>query len=115
LSESLKELQDAANRLVTRRRQRDPLPAPVARPAIGEGVGFAEPQQPKAGTARGGIAWPLTEESFESREKHPEEIIVSADGIFTASINRYKSLSLRDAAGTKGQIILKPKPAPPEE
>lgn len=113
MTDSLKDIKEAANRLIVQRRTRDPLPSPVARPAIGAGVGFAEPQDPKA-AAVGGIAWPLTELSYASREKHPEEITTTTDGVFTGSIKRTKTISLRDAAGTKGQIILMAPVPPPE-
>jgi hypothetical protein len=96
LSESLKELQEATNRLVTKTKPREPLPAPVSRPSIGAGVGFAEPQTPTQ-SGVGGIASPLTETDFSKREYHPEQIVMTTDGMITESRKRIKKVVMVDA------------------
>jgi hypothetical protein len=115
VSLSLQDIQDAANRLVKPTRKRDPLPAPVARPAIGGGIGFAEPQQPKASGVGGGIAAPLKEIAFSKREYYTEEIIMSSDGVFTESRKRIKKVVFQDAVKAVIPFEFAAPPAPPEE
>jgi hypothetical protein len=116
VSLSLQDIQDAANRLVKPPRKRDPLPAPVARQAIGDGIGFAEPQQPKASGVGGGIAAPLKEIAFSKREYYTEEIVrTTPDGIFTDSRKRIKKVIFQDAVKAVIPFEFAAPPPPPEE
>lgn len=107
MTESLLDLKDAANRLVTQPRRRDPLAAPLPRSQIAAGVGFAEPQQPAATPSAGGIASPLTETNFTDRTYHPETLLSSSDGIFQFAVKRTKSLKFTDANNRVVRIDLK--------
>jgi hypothetical protein len=86
-------------RLAGKKPARGGLPAAANRPAIGDATGFAQPQPKVAasGSSGGGIASPLTEMDYAQREYHPDEIITTTDGIFSASIRRVKRIILTDA------------------
>jgi hypothetical protein len=107
VTDSLKDIKDATNRLVTTTKPREPLPAPLPRPAIAAGVGFAEPQTPPATPGTGGIASPLTETNFTDRTYHPETLVASSDGVFQFVTKRTKSLKFTDASNRTVRIDLK--------
>jgi hypothetical protein len=97
--DSLHDLKDAANRLVTKSRQRNPLAAPVPRQQIGAGIGFAEPQVPKSSGTGGGLASPL---SVLTTEGTSSMSIASSDGIFVLYLPL--TVNCRDASGNAVKV-----------
>lgn len=79
-----------------RRRGSLPVVEPVGgRPATTARVDYTPP----ATTAGGGIASPLTEETYASREYHPSRTIRTVDGIFSIRESPIKKITQEDANG----------------
>lgn len=83
-------------------------------PAAGAMPPASQPKAIPAGRALGagpgggaGIASPLTEEDYATREWHPAQVY-SSDGFL--SWPQMKKLVLKDAHGATVEIIFKPKP-----
>jgi hypothetical protein len=88
-------------------RGKEAIPAAkAAGPSIGEakGTGLGGGTDP---LNAGGIASPLTETAFEDRTFHPDEIMTTSDGIFTASLRRTKKVTFTDDNDDSVAIILK--------
>lgn len=100
-----KTVQRELNRLL-QDRKRKALPDAGSAVPIGGSEGFATPKQPAATGASSGIASPLTEMDHAQREYHPDEIITTTDGIFSASVRRVKRIILTDANSRTVDVLL---------
>lgn len=85
------------NRLITPTRQRRTLRTvqPVGALPAARGRGNYVP--PPATNTGGGIASPLTEQSYAARELHPSKYLSTSDGLITFEIRPIKKIILTDA------------------
>jgi len=93
------------NALIKPPRARRSLPALEPRGALPPQRGRGNYVPPPAGTG-GGLAWPLTEDSAEARVYWPNKIISSADGLIAIRVKPIKTLVLRDANDSSGNVDL---------
>ncbi|MDP2746205.1 hypothetical protein [Pseudomonas sp.] len=94
------------NRLITPARQRRTLRTvqPVGAVPVTRGRGNYTP--PPATSPGGGIAGPLTEQSYALREFHDSQYLFTADGVFVWEFGPPKKLVLTDANGATIPIDL---------
>jgi hypothetical protein len=89
----------AVNKLVEDKRTAPELGKPKERPPIPASEGFAPPLTPEQESTGTGIASPLTESNFDSRTYHPDEVVLSSDGLYAFVIRRVASITMADANG----------------
>ena len=101
---------DALNRVVTRQKAQKTLRQLDPRGGIAAQRGRADWAESRpSSSGGGGVAWPLTEQSYAQREYHPQGEFTS-DGLFY--LPAIKKIVLTDADGTVGEVLLAAPPAP---
>lgn len=83
------------------------LPKPKVATPIPSRTGESGPKVNEKRATTGGVASPLVETDFNSREWHPESTITSTDGIFTLKVKRAKKINFTDASGAPVEIEFK--------
>jgi hypothetical protein len=89
------DLKAAVNQLVKPPRVKKPLPAAQPVPAIGAGVGFAQPQAPSSGGNGTAVASPWVETKRTTSDEVVE--IISTDGYTVIQVPQQVDVTMQDA------------------